>query len=135
MTMFPVVSSLYAALLAFLLFGLSVYVIRMRRSHSVALGDGGHGPLVRAMRAQANFTEYVPMAVVLLVLLEFSGIHLAWVHVLGAMLLLGRLSHAYGISKTNEDFRYRVTGMALTFSCLLISASALLYQVILATPR
>ena len=41
-------------------------------------------------------------------------------------LLLGRLLHAYGVSRPREDFRFRVTGMVLTFTVLLSSASGIL---------
>ena len=61
-----VVTPLYAALLALWFVVLSLHVIRCRREARVSLGDGGNGRLQRAIRAQANFAEYVPLALVLL---------------------------------------------------------------------
>jgi len=46
-----------------------------------------------------------------------------WVHALAAVLVCGRLAHAWGVSQTQENFRYRISGMALTFG--VISAAGL----------
>ncbi len=37
-----------------------------------------------------------------------------------------RLSHAFGVSQANENFRFRVIGMALTFTTLITSSAYLL---------
>ncbi len=118
----------YAALLALVFFWLSVHTIGQRRRLRVALGDGEKPELMRAMRAHANFSEYVPLALVLVWMTETLA-YQAWViHLLGVVLLVGRLSHAYGITRTNEDFRFRVFGMAMTFSVLLGAACLLLIR-------
>lgn len=112
----------YAALLALLYVGLGVRVIRLRRSERVALGDGGHQSLQRAMRVHANFAEYVPLALILLALAELSGATDLALHGLGLALLGGRALHAYGLSQADEDYRFRVAGMALTFVALISGA-------------
>ena len=78
------------------------------------------------MRVHANFSEYVPLSLLLIYLVEASGAHPVLVHALGAVLLVARLSHAYGVSQAKENFKFRVFGMASTFSVLLISALVLL---------
>ncbi len=67
------VAPLYAALLGFLLVYLSIRVIRLRRRFKVAIGAGGEAAIERAARVQANFSEYVPMALILLLLAEIQG--------------------------------------------------------------
>jgi uncharacterized membrane protein YecN with MAPEG domain len=67
------ITPFYAALLALLYVGLAVRVIQLRRSERVALGDGGRQSLQRATRVHANFAEYVPLALILLVLAELTG--------------------------------------------------------------
>lgn len=119
------VTPLYAALLAALLLALTVRVILLRHKHKVGLGDGGIEELRRAIRAQGNFAELVPMALLLMFILEQNGWAGwgGWVgHALGLMLLAGRLSHAYGVSGPETDFRPRVAGMALTMTVLALSA-------------
>lgn len=116
------ITAIYAGLLAFLLILLSLRVIGARRGARVALGDGADEALRRRIRVHANFAEYAPMALVLLGLAEGLGTPSWLVHALGVTLLCGRISHAWGVSRTPEDFRFRVAGMAMTFAVLGIAA-------------
>jgi len=121
-----VVTPVYAGLLALMLVALSVVTIRQRRHARAALGDRGVPGLQRAIRAHGNFTEYVPLALVLMLMAELTR-HPAWLlHTLGLTLLLGRLCHAWGITRSEENFRWRVVGMSLTFAVLISAALALL---------
>ncbi len=124
------ITGIYAGLLTLLFIGLSARVIRVRRRDRIALGDGDNPDLRRAMRVQGNFAEYVPLALILMVLVE-SGGGAAWlVHGLGAGLLGGRIAHAYGVSQTEEDYRFRVAGMVLTFAALALAAIILLARTV-----
>jgi uncharacterized membrane protein YecN with MAPEG domain len=120
------VTPLYAALLTFLFVALSIRTLRLRRRLGIGLGDGQNEQILRAMRAHANFAEYVPLCLVLLFMLEALGAPAALLHALGCALLIGRCSHAFGVSRSPENYRYRVIGMALTFLPLLGAAAALL---------
>lgn len=123
----PIVS-LYAALLAILFVGLSIRTIRLRRSLKIAIGDRGSTEMLRAMRVHSNFAEYVPLALLLMALVEVGG-GSPWVlHGLGLLLLTGRASHAYGVSQTSEVFAFRVAGMAMTFATILCASLVLLYE-------
>ena len=126
MSVAPHIVSLYAALLAFAFVGLSIRTLRLRKRLRIVIGDAGDTSMLRAMRVHANFAEYVPLALVLMLLVEAAG-GAGWlVHVLGVALLLGRAAHAWGVSQVREDFRFRVFGMAMTFGVLLVSAIWLL---------
>ena len=116
------VTPLYAAIIALVFVALSIRTLSLRRRLGVAIGDGEQAVLTRAVRAHANFSEYVPIALLLIFLLELGTDSKAWVHALCAVLLVGRLSHAYGVSQIEENYRYRVFGMAMTFT-VIISAS------------
>jgi uncharacterized protein len=120
------ITPLYAALLAIVFVVLSIRTIRLRRRLQVAIGDGGNPQMLRAMRVQANFAEYVPFALLLLSFAELQGATALRLHLLAACLVVGRISHAYGVSQLKEKFAFRITGMVLTFVCLLSSASVLL---------
>lgn len=91
-------SILYAGLLGLLLIALSVQVVRARRRFRVGLGAGTDEGMQQAMRVQANFTEYVPYAVLLLVLAELTGLPAAAVHGAGVLLVVSRVLHAVGLS-------------------------------------
>lgn len=122
----------YAALLGLLFVALSVRTLRLRRSLKVAVGDGGSIVMLRAMRVHANFAEYVPLALVLLYLLQSGGAAPWLLHGLGAALVLGRLSHALGVSRQQEDYRFRVAGMAMTLGVLVTASAWLLATAIAA---
>ncbi|MGY3946311.1 glutathione metabolism protein [Aeromonas allosaccharophila] len=122
MTILPV----YAALLALLFVLLSIRTIRTRHSRKVALGHGDDPAMLRAMRVHANFAEYVPLALLLIYFVEATSQTPWLVHLLGSALLLGRVCHAFGMSHTPENFRYRVAGMGLTFAVILVSAAHIL---------
>ena len=117
-----VATPLYAALLAIVFVALSVRVIGLRRRTRIPLGAEGADALLRATRAQGNFAEYVPFALVLTALAELNGASAFVLHSLGLALLVGRGLHAWGVSRSPEDFRFRVAGMALTFSTLIVGA-------------
>jgi hypothetical protein len=123
----PIVA-LYAALLALLFVVLSLRTIGARRRLQVAVGDGGHRELQRAMRVHANFAEYAPLALLLIYLVEVASGPSGLVHALGLGLLAGRSVHAYGVSQAKEDLRFRVSGMALTFMVLIVASLYLLYR-------
>ena len=115
---------LWAALLALLYLVLAAQVIRARYRTKTALGSGNDPGRERAIRAHANFAEYVPLTLILLILAELQG---AWpwlLHLLGAALLAGRAVHAYGISQTDEVLLRRSAGMALSLTTLAIAALA-----------
>lgn len=123
---FPTVTALAAALLALWLLWLSVAVIRQRLRARVAIGTGESTLLLRAVRAHANFAEYVPVSLALLLLLELGGAPRWWVAGLAGALVVGRVTHALGIAREPEALRFRQAGMLLTFSVLGFGALSLL---------
>ncbi len=122
--MLPSITLFYASLLGLLLLGLSARVVMLRRRHQVGIGTGSVGALERAVRAQANFGEYVPFAIVLLALLEWASDWAWMIHALGAVLVVGRLLHAQGLSKSGGVSSGRFVGTLLTWVVLLVAALA-----------
>ena len=123
----PHIVLLYAALLALLFVGLSTRTLRLRRRLGIAIGDAGNESMLRAMRVHSNFAEYVPLSLLLIYLVEITGASPLLVHGLGIIVLLGRVSHAFGVSQTQENYVFRVAGMAMTFTPLIVSALRLLW--------
>lgn len=121
------VTPLYAGLLGLLLLVLSYLVSRQRRKHRISIGDGGVPALQAAIRVQGNFTEYVPVALILLALLELSHHSLYLLHVLGAALVIGRVLHAYGLTvKPHGASPGRLVGVLLTWLVILIASLLLI---------
>ena len=118
------VTAFYAALLTLLFVVLSRNVIVYRRRQRIAIGAEGDPGILRRVRAQGNFAEYVPLALILIAFAEIRGLPPLLIHALGLALLAGRIVHAFGLTRTPEDFRFRVTGMVLTFITLTLAAIA-----------
>ncbi|MFC3030981.1 MAPEG family protein [Pseudoalteromonas fenneropenaei] len=120
------VTYIYAGLFGVMLVGLSLQVVFNRKRSQVALGDNNHVLLQRAIRAQGNFTEYVPLALLLLYMVETTYQNPLIAHGLGLSLLIGRVLHALGIARQPEPLIFRQVGMGLTFTALLVSSILLL---------
>lgn len=112
------VTPLYAGLLALIYVGLSIYVIRARRAKLIGLGTGDDPEMLTRTRIHGNFAEYVPMALLLLLVLELCGAEPVMLHLWGILLVTGRLSHAYGLSVSSGATLYRVFGMVSVFFVL-----------------
>jgi uncharacterized membrane protein YecN with MAPEG domain len=119
---------IYAALLGILFFYLSVRTIGLRRKLKIGIGASDSQEMLRAMRVHSNFSEYVPLVLFMIYLVELQGGASFLIHALGLCLLLGRSIHAYGLSQVEEKFVFRVTGMAMTFTALLSSCLFLIYH-------
>jgi len=113
------VTSIIASTLTIIFVKLSFAVIGLRRKNQIGLGSGGHDDLERAIRAQGNFAEYVPIGVILIACLELNGAPWWLVAIPGITLMIGRLIHAVGIKTPPPDFSRRVLGMRFTFYTLI----------------
>lgn len=117
--------AIYIPVFALLFVVLSVNVIRTRRREKVGLGSGGNVAVERAMRVHANFSEYVPITLLLLLILEQSGGNSLLLHGLFVVLLAGRVIHAWGVSQQKENFTFRVSGMILTLTVIVTASIAI----------
>ncbi|HEY8159733.1 MAG: MAPEG family protein [Methylobacter sp.] len=111
------ITSIYASLSALLIVRLSLSVIKLRRKNRVSVGDGGNEALQLAIRAHSNAVEYIPIALMLLLMLELNGAPKMLIHILGATLLIGRILHAMGLPA--KDLKKRVWGMQITIYLLI----------------
>lgn len=120
------ISLFYAGLLGLLLLALSFRVVSLRRRHRVGIGIGENRALELAVRAHGNFCEYVPFGMLLLLVLEGStALSPLILHILGIVLVVGRLLHGFfGLNRSAGASRGRFVGTLLTW--LMIAASALL---------
>lgn len=110
------ITSLYAGILAIIFIALSLYVVMGRYKYQTLFGDGGHDDLNRRVRIHGNFAEYVPLALLLLVLYETQAGSAYLVHVFGIALVCGRLAHAYALK--TDFFPARGAGVLLTLGTI-----------------
>ena len=78
------------------------------------------------MRRHANFTEWVPLALILIALLELNGAPAAALHSLGAILVLARISHAVGLRPDSMKSLPRFVGATGTILVTLVASIWLL---------
>jgi uncharacterized membrane protein YecN with MAPEG domain len=129
---YPALTAFYAALFALLYVGLSAWVVAGRLSADVLHGDGGNADLEKRIRAQGNFGEYVPLALLLVGLLEAGGGGPTLVRGLLIVLLVARVLHPFGMlapKNAPRQFACRGGGILATFAVLVVAAVALLLRV------
>ena len=120
----PITSALAGAAAIFLVL-LSLPVALRRRSTKLSFGDGGEEAFNRKIRAQANFIEYVPLAIIAIGLVEMGGASQPMVCGLAAALAAARVLHAFGL--WSGVLIGRALGAMLTFGVLLVAGGLLVY--------
>ncbi|HTT08810.1 MAG TPA: MAPEG family protein [Gammaproteobacteria bacterium] len=113
------ITALYTGMLSALLIALSVAVVSLRVKHRVTIGTGNVPGLERAIRIHANFVEYVPLALLLLMLCEINQGAPRMLHSYGIALVIARLSHVLGLSFTSRPNPGRLIGATLTWLIIL----------------
>lgn len=117
------ITGFYAGLLGLLAVGLANFVL-WARINAKKLPDWAPDT---AMRVQANFVENVPLALILLYLLEVGGGPALMIHVLGAGLVVCRLLHAWGYGSNPGATYPRLIGAQGTFVILAVMGAGLIY--------
>lgn len=126
---YPSLTAAYLAILALIYIAMSAWVVRLRYRYRKPFGDGAHKPLIVAIRAHANFIEYVPLAVLLVGALEMQGASGTLVHSLLVTLLAARLAHAYGLHRpagSRQHLPIRALGMSGTWAVMAAATVLLL---------
>jgi hypothetical protein len=119
------VSMITAGLLGILLLFLSGYVIAGRVRLKIDIGDGGNEQMRQRIRTQANFVEYVPLALLLIILVEFGKIGPGWLPTaMAGTLVVARLWHAQGLLSSPGTSAGRFMGTNLTAVVILVGAVA-----------
>jgi uncharacterized membrane protein YecN with MAPEG domain len=132
---FPITTSALAAIFAILMVLLSLIVSLRRAKLNVTNGDGNDDVLRRRIRAHGNFAENAPLALMLLLLLEFTAVSRTVVIIVAALFCASRVLHALGMLFTSGP-ALRGVGMVLQHTAFLWSALLLLNLVlnVLTTP-
>jgi len=116
------VTTIYAAVLGLMLAAITLRVALLRMSKQLSAGDGGDKQFATLIRGHGNFTETVPIALILIALLELQGTSHFTLHVLGAALVIGRVVHYLQLTGVLKPLVFRIAGMILTLGTI-VSAS------------
>ena len=122
------ITGLYAGLLALVFLFLGSRISGTRMKLSTSIGDGDHPELAEQVRRHGNFAESVPLALLLLGIVELNGAGPQLVHGLGIALLLARLAHPLGVRHDVMPHPLRALGAGLTFAVTGVAAGTALWQ-------
>jgi uncharacterized membrane protein YecN with MAPEG domain len=110
-------SSLWSGLLILLLGLLSIRVTLVNHKHADESDTGKNSEVGRAARVFSNGVEYIPISVGALIMLYHLEVPVTAIHILGIMLLAGRVVQAVALSGSENGFS-TLAGMALTFAAI-----------------
>ncbi len=100
---------------------LAVRLVRGRVRGKVMVGDGGDPTMLSGMRAHANFTEYAPIVLILMTLVELARGPLVALWVIGAVFVLARIAHPLGMARPAPN-PFRAAGALVTWVVTLVLA-------------
>ena len=121
-----IITPFYGALSTFFYIYMAKVVIDNRWKYKKGLGTT-EGELEQAVRAHGNFSEYVPLALILIGFLEVQNWPIAFIHGLCLTLLTARVAHFLGLGKSNGPSKGRFYGTAGTFLVLALSSGCLIF--------
>ena len=126
----PVITILATAISAIVAACLAIWVIVQRVRLNVEWGDGGNLDMAQAVRAHANFSEHVPMALLVIGACEIAGAPRQIIIGLAITLVTARVLSAYGLSRSLGPSLARLAGASLTLAVMIIAGLTALIQVV-----
>ncbi len=121
------ITALYAGILAIYSIWLSSRAGLMRGKTGISILHGDNMELAEKMRRHGNFTEYVPIVLILIGVLELNGGPAIFLHSLGAALVIARVAHAKGLYHDNISHPLRAVGAAGTALITVVAGIAAIW--------
>lgn len=79
-------------------------VVARRVSGKIMIGDGGDARMLQRIRAHANFTEHVPLILILMAAVELAAGHGSpFLWGAGGLLVVARIAHAIGMVRPSPN--------------------------------
>ena len=116
------ITGIYAAVLGIMFIVLRLNVVIARAKSEISIMHGDNMILAEKIRRFGNFIEVVPHALILLGIVESFGASSTILHAIGALLLIGRILHVFGLDHKNGKNPLRIaSGLLTTLSFALAS--------------
>ena len=122
------ITGIYAALLGVLMIILKFRVVFMRGKTNVSINYADDKPLELRIRQHGNFIENVPLALILMAIVELQGGSAGWLYTIGTMLLVGRILHPFGLFNDKMISPPRFAGTVLTTLSILLAVLWILWS-------
>ena len=104
------VTPIYALAVAVIYLILWVRVTKVRAAAATSFGDGGNALLLQRIRQHGNCAEWSSFVLILMILAEGMGAPALYLHISGALLLIGRIAHPFGLKADNAGHPLRYVG-------------------------
>ena len=104
------VTPLYALPVAAIYLILWMRVTATRSGNGISIGDGGDSALLQRIRQHGNCAEWSFFILILMILAEGMGAPALYLHISGALLLIGRIAHPFGLKIGNASHPLRYVG-------------------------
>lgn len=101
---------LYALPVAAIYLAIWFRVSSIRSAAGVSFGDDSNALMLRRIRQHGNCAEWSAFVLILMILAEGMNTPAIWLHVSGALLLVGRIAHPFGLVEGNAVHPLRYVG-------------------------
>ena len=122
------ITAFYAALLVAILAVLSLRIGKIRGQTGVSILDGGNSDVALEMRRHGNFVEHVPLALILMAIVEANDGNAIFLHVVGVALVICRIAHPFGLHQDRMPHPLRMLGAGGTFLVTIALGVVALWQ-------
>jgi len=114
-------TGIYAVLLALLAQWLTASISILRAKTGISILHGDNMALAERIRRYGNFAENVPLALILMAIVELNQASPTWLHAIGGILLISRIIHPIGIQHDNVKQIFRIIGATGTRLSMIIA--------------
>ena len=104
------ITPLYALAIALIWLTLWFRVTSLRSAKGQSIGDGGDMQLLLRVRQHGNCADWSAFVLILMILAEGMGAPALYLHVSGALLVIGRIAHPFGLKIDNAGHPLRYVG-------------------------
>ncbi len=105
------ITALFAILLTLIGSYLAFRAGSLRGKEKISIGDGGNEQLLLEMRRHGNFSEFVPLALILMAIVELNGGNAALLYACGGLLVLARILHPMGLQAGKDALNNPLRGL------------------------
>ena len=121
------ITGIYAGILGIIFIILSMRVSGERMKVKSSIGSD-HPSLLEKIRGHGNFTEWVPITLILMVIFEINSGKAIYLHMAGVILILSRVLHVFGVKHNVMPHPLRAAGATLNLLLILTMSTLVVYQ-------
>lgn len=126
------ITALYTGLTIILAIVLGAGIGLYRGKTKISMGDGGDPQALLRMRRHGNLVETAALTLLAMAIIEANGASATLLHALGAVYLLARIAHPFGLRADNVSHPLRAIGAGFSTLVMLIAGCIAIWQYVTA---